>query len=327
MKKGWKIFSVVVGAITLLYALLALLPRQKNYELENPLLKTGKLPVLVAHRGGDGEFPGNTIEAFYNAYSVDERVMMETDVAITKDDVVILSHDTYIDDKSNAKGNVCDWNYTDMIAQEVDFSYQDGEKFVNEAGVAVTPMDVEYPEGITARHPTKFLTTTLEELLTAFPNNYISAEIKQEGELGKKALRHVIDILRKHDAFDRVVVASFHQEIYKEFQRLQKTKSVPQEFMYSPCIETVVGFYASQLLGLDVLFRDKLCVLQLPMEEYGFKLATKKLIERAHRHNVAVQFWTIDDKADMRYLIEIGADGIMTDYPHRLKEVYAEYQA
>ena len=44
-----------------------------------------------------------------------------------------------------------------------------------------------------------------------------------------------------------------------------------------------------------------------------------------HSHNLAVHYWTINDPEEMRYLIGIGADGIMTDYPHLLKEVYDSY--
>jgi len=38
-----------------------------------------------------------------------------------------------------------------------------------------------------------------------------------------------------------------------------------------------------------------------------------------------VHYWTINEPDEMRQLIEIGADGIMTDYPHRLKDVYENY--
>ena len=48
-------------------------------------------------------------------------------------------------------------------------------------------------------------------------------------------------------------------------------------------------------------------------------------VDTAHKHNLAVHYWTINDKDEMRMLIGIGADGIMTDFPHRLAEVYAEY--
>ena len=66
-------------------------------------------------------------------------------------------------------------------------------------------------------------------------------------------------------------------------------------------------------------------MLQLPTSEFGIKLATKRIVKNAHEHNVAVHYWTVNDKEEMRELIGIGADGIMTDYPHRLAEVYAEY--
>ena len=68
-----------------------------------------------------------------------------------------------------------------------------------------------------------------------------------------------------------------------------------------------------------------MCVFQLPLEEKGFDLATKSFVNAAHRHNLAVHYWTINDEDEMRHLIEIGADGIMTDYPHRLKAVYDSY--
>ena len=45
----------------------------------------------------------------------------------------------------------------------------------------------------------------------------------------------------------------------------------------------------------------------------------------SHKNNLAVHYWTINDRGEMRMLIDLGADGIMTDYPHRLAEVYAEY--
>jgi len=61
------------------------------------------------------------------------------------------------------------------------------------------------------------------------------------------------------------------------------------------------------------------------MEEAGINLATESLVKNAHKHNIAVHYWTIDDVEEMKFLIAIGADGIMTNYPHRLKDVYEAY--
>jgi len=329
--------AVTVCVIALVWIILALLPRQHNYKSDNGMMKDGELPILIAHGGGNREFPDNTLEAFYNAYSVDSRVMMETDVSITKDGVVILSHDTTLDRKTNVVGNISDWNYSDLIAERVNFGYtnsttggiiDEGSErvlFKTADGKTVTPLDVEYPEGVEARDAEIFLATTLEELIVAFPNNRINVEIKQSGELGIRAFYAVLDLLNKHEAYDRVVLASFHTEIYDEFRRYQGSDDAVQGFMYSPGTAGVVKYYILQVLGLDIFFSDGICVFQLPMEEMGINLATAGLVKNAHAHNLAVHYWTINDKDDMRALIEIDADGIMTDYPHRLKEVYDEY--
>lgn len=202
-------------------------------------------------------------------------------------------------------------------------------KFKNESGVEVTPLDVDYPDGVTPRHNSVFLATTLEQLIVSFPNNKINVEIKQEGETGKRALAAAIELLETYDAFDRVVLASFHNDIYDEFKRYQKLGLVPEEFMFSPGISGAAVFFILHSIGLDFLFRDNICVLQLPVDfevmAINFDLSTEALVKKAHSHNLAVQYWTIDDKQTMRELIELGVDGIMTNYPHRLAQVYAEY--
>lgn len=334
-KKRLKITAIVLAAIIVIYAVISFIPVGQNFKLDNPMMTDRDLPILIAHGGGNREFPDNTLEAFYNAYSVDNRVMMETDVSITKDGVIILSHDTTLDRKTNVTGNIIDWNYSDLIDQRVDFGYTNptsdgqlnGERkyFTDENGNRKSPTDVSYPEGVTARDEEVFLATTLEDLIVAFPNNRINVEIKQSGETGMLAMREILRLLEKHDAFDRVVLASFHNEIYDEYKRLQAEGEVPAEFMYSPGIAGAATFYAMQLLGLDLFFNDGVCVFQLPMEEYGINLATKMLVKNAHEHNIAVHYWTINDPADMEYLISIGVDGIMTDYPHRLQDVYNSY--
>ena len=56
------------------------------------------------------------------------------------------------------------------------------------------------------------------------------------------------------------------------------------------------------------------------------KLDKSTLIKRAHRRNIAVQYWTINEEEEMRRLIELGCDAIMTDNPKLLKEVLEDYR-
>lgn len=51
---------------------------------------------------------------------------------------------------------------------------------------------------------------------------------------------------------------------------------------------------------------------------------TIQIIPPAHRRNMAVQYWAINDNKEMKRLIEIGADGLMTDRPDLIKEVLVE---
>ena len=331
-----KVVCMALLLVLVAYAVIAVLPVGNNFEGKNPMMKEGDMPVLIAHGGGNMEFPDNTLEAFYNAYSVDDRVMMETDVNITRDGVVILSHDTRIDRKTNKSGAIEDWTYEDLISERVDFGYTNETedekrisdeliKFKNPDGKEVTPLDVEYPDGVLPRDSEVFLATTLEELIVAFPNNKINVEIKQPGDVGKKAFLASLELCKKYEAFDRVIFASFHNEIYNLFREYQKKDLVPDNFMYSPGIIGVAKFYLSSLFGMDIFFNDGIVVLQLPTDDYYIQLATEFVVERAHDHNIAIQYWTINDREEMKRLIEMGVDGITTDYPHRLKEVYNEY--
>ena len=79
---------------------------------------------------------------------------------------------------------------------------------------------------------------------------------------------------------------------------------------------------AKSLTG--VFYAPEAVALQLPMEQSGLDLTTKRVINSAHKHNMAVHYWTIDNKEDMRMLIENGADGLITDRPDIMLELLEE---
>ena len=75
--------------------------------------------------------------------------------------------------------------------------------------------------------------------------------------------------------------------------------------------------------GESVTFRSAAAQIP-PVDPKGRPLATPELVETAHRHGIAVHVWTIDDPDEMRHLLDIGVDGIMTDRPAVLKQVLTE---
>jgi glycerophosphoryl diester phosphodiesterase len=337
-KKRQFLFSIL-----LVYGLIALFPRPQNFPNSNPLrVERGALPLLIAHGGGNLEFPDNTLEAYYHAYSVDKNVMLETDVNLTKDGVIILSHDRSLDQKTNLiNADIINTNYSYLVENEVNFGYQNSIsgangyntsgaffKYKNYEGIEVTPLDVSYPSGISPRHSSKFLVSTLEELITRFPNNLINVEIKQTGETGLLALNKVIDLMDEfkttHQTYQRIVLATFHNEVYQSMEDLQRT-SHPQ-LMFSPEFNGVLSFFIMQTTLTSVFYRQPVAVFQLPTEQLGLSLTTNLLINTAHIHNIAVHYWTINDEETMRMLIEKRVDGIMTDRPTLLFSILSEYK-
>ncbi|PKK99123.1 MAG: hypothetical protein CVV57_02870 [Tenericutes bacterium HGW-Tenericutes-2] len=325
-----------------IYLIFVFLPKPDNANGDNPLrIEANERPFLIAHGGGNHEFPDNTLEAFYHAYSIDSNVMMETDVSLTKDGVIILSHDTTLDRKTTlTNALIIETNYSDLVSNEIDFSYHNDvvpnsngfnvsgilKPYKNYMGESVTPLDITYPMGVAPRHNQKFLVTSLEDLIKAFPNNYLNVEIKQYDEVGLEALDKVLELMalldEEYKTFDRIVLASFHEEIFQKMLQYKKTDY--PELKVSPETNSVIKFYALQLTGLSFFYRDQVHVLQLPTVQYGLSLSTKRLIRNAHKNNIAVHYWTIDDPDEMRRLIENGADGIMTNRPSVLKEVLDE---
>jgi glycerophosphoryl diester phosphodiesterase len=128
-----------------------------------------------------------------------------------------------------------------------------------------------------------------------------------------------------YNTFSRIVLASFHQEVYQELVRLNKNEH--PELLYSPEAKGVTKFFILYTLGLDVFFFDRIAVLQVPTSQYGLNLSSKSFISTAHRHNIAVHYWTIDDPDEMRRLVRNGADGIMTNIPSLLREVLDEFDS
>jgi glycerophosphoryl diester phosphodiesterase len=339
IKKKLTLFLLAVVAV---YLILAILPRPDNYEGDNPFIQTD-LPLIIAHGGGNHEFPDNTLEAYYNAYSIDPNVMLETDVNITNDDVIILSHDTTLDRKTSLKNaDIHTINYTYLIENKINFGFENTivpesngynetgnlVPYETHLGETVTPLDVSYPNGVVPRDDTVFLATTLEELIKAFPNNKINVEIKQSGDIGLEALEAVITLMTElnasHDTFDRMVLASFHDEVYNA---LLDYKEAYPLLKLSPSRDGVQSFFIFQRLRLSFFFRDPIAVLQVPPQEGRYNLLTQNFITTAKRHNIALHYWTINDEAMMRTLIDMGVDGIMTDRPTVLKAVLEDYES
>ena len=87
-------------------------------------------------------------------------------------------------------------------------------------------------------------------------------------------------------------------------------------------------FILTQLLRVNIFNDADFVCLQIPTSYTikGVKLTLdrKTIIKRAHRRNIAVQYWTINDAEEMKALAELGCDCIMTDDPELFNQVFGD---
>ena len=160
---------------------------------------------------------------------------------------------------------------------------------------------------------------TLEEALTYLEQSgqyHYIIEIKNSGETGFKAADILYDTLQKFGALQRTVVGTFHNEI------TEYVDTTYPDMLRSAGFDECIEFYIYSLLKLPAA-EDKwqFVALQIPTTDYTVNLGTSRLVNYAHKHNIAVQYWTINDPDEMAYLQSIGADAIMTDVPDKGAQV------
>ena len=336
MKKGKKallIIGIILASIILFFAVINIIPPKKNVA-ENPfIVGKGNLPMIAAHRGGGDCNPENTMLAFREAVKTYEVEIIESDLYLTKDGYLVYNHDSYIDETCNINGDLsldeveelCDTKanrhyISDMTLAEIQ-QYNFGYYFEDKDGNRIYKDETDIAgKGLQI--------ATVDQLFAEFyeshPDLLFIVEIKNSGEEGYEACRILNETLEQYPNYkNRIVVGTFHDEIEEEL----KTK-YPDLYRGAPT-GTAATFVATQLLGVNLFDQSDFACLQIPTSyDVGIvlELDKKTFIDRAHRRNIAVQYWTINDEETMRELIELGCDCIMTDNPALLKEVLESYK-
>ena len=312
-KKALKIVAVVVLALLVLLAILlwvvtkdsAMAPESTD-NATNPLITPLGTTMLSGHRAGGGIYPENTMMALESCvnspdYDLD---IFEFDLHLTRDGVLVLLHDETLDRTSDA---VEVFGQTDVRPEDRTY----GELLRLNMGAKFTAADGSMPyadlDEVSDGLRIVTLDETLDYLESAGEYRYI-IEIKNSGELGYEAADKLYVSLVAHGCLDRTVVGTFHNEITDYMDRTYP--DMPRSAGVMECVK----FYFSALLNLKTE-GFPFQALQIPTTDYVINLGTSRVVNYAHRHDVAVQYWTINDPAEMARLQSIGADAIMTDLP------------
>jgi len=265
----------------------------------HPYYENADRPLVIAHQGGDGLWPGDTMFAFENAVAIGADVL-EMDAHITKDGHIVLMHDETVDDTTDGTGRIEDMTLEEL--KQLDAAYDwsnDGGKTFPYRG-----------QGI--RVP------TLAELFERFPQMHYVVEIKlTENPIDKP----LCDLIRQYAMQDTVLVASFHDEAMQNF------RGTCPEVATSASRSEVTTFVLLGKVFLSGLVEPAYQTVQPPFdpeESLNIPIMTKRFIREAHAKNIRVEPWTVNDPELMKQYIGWGVDGIITDRPDLMVDILSQ---
>ena len=295
----------------------------------NPWIQK-RAPLNIAHQGGEDEFPSNTMYAFRKALRAGAD-MLELDIGVTKDNKVIVMHDTTVDGKTNGHGTVAsktlrqirklDAAYWFAPRASSHYSHELARRAYGYRGIATGRKDP--PNGFKARD---FRVPTLAQVLKRFPRTPINIEIKGRtpDEATEEYVKNaeLLARLLKGTKHRKLIVVSFQQAAVDRFHQL------------APKIDLAPGIdgAASWLFGGGSP-GDGVVAFQVPITFITggttLQVTTAENVARAHRDGYAWQNWFSNEDRDApatwRRLIDMCVDGTMTSRPVAYERVLRKH--
>jgi len=291
----------------------------------NPWLD--RRPLNIAHQGGEDEFPSNTMYAFKKAMRAGAD-MLELDVGVTRDDQVIVMHDTTVDRVTNGHGTIRSKTLRQIRRLDGAYWFSGGDDAYRHdrkrsayrfRGVATGKR--RPPKGFTRKD---FRVPTLRQVLRAFPKVPINIEIKgrtkKETDAEYIANAVVLAKLLKPVKRRDLIVVSFHQKAIDRFHELAPRVAL------APGIDgTANWLLAGGSPGPDVV------AFQLPITytlgDQTLSITTPENVARAHAEGYAWHTWLSNDgesRATWGQLLDWCVDGVMTARPVAFERLLRE---
>ena len=261
-----------------------------------PWVSLGR-PLVFAHRGGRALGPENTLAGFDGGAAAGADGL-ELDVHLARDGEVVVCHDATLDRTTDASGRLCDFTSSELARVD--------------AGCRFTAPDGTYPfraRGIGIPR--------LGEVLRRYPELPLVVEMKDDLPSLAEA---TVSLIREAGAARRVCLGSFSRGVLRTARRLAP------EIATSGAREEVRAALIGSWFGLFPV-RPVFQALQVPEGREGFRVVTPRFLRAAHRRGIPIQVWVVNDEADMRRLLEVGVDGLITDHPDKALAVVSRVAA
>ncbi len=268
---------------------------------------------IQGHRGCRGLYPENTIQAFEAAMAMDVTTL-ELDLAISADRKVVVSHEPFFNHEISTKPdgttitkeeekshNLFLLNYDEI--SKYDVGKKAHPRFGDQAKIpAVKPLLSEvYASAIRHRelNPGPAFKYNIEiKSKPAWDSTYY-ATIDDFCNL-------VIEVVDRYDAIDDTYIQSFDVRALEYIRRIR------------PEIKLVY------LVESEEDMEKSMALLSFIPDVYSpyFKLINDETLSVCKEKNMKLIPWTVNSYADIEHMIVKGVDGIISDYPDRVIEVY-----
>jgi glycerophosphoryl diester phosphodiesterase len=252
-------------------------------------------PVVIGHRGAAGEVPENTLASFRFALDAGAQIL-ESDLHATQDGTVVMCHDPEVDRTTEGSGRIAELSFAALSRLDA------GQHFSRDGGAT------HRFRGRGLRIP------ALRDAFATFPEARFNLELKQrDAGLVDRTLELVAEFGR---AGRTLLTAADDALMALLRQRLRETGV---DAAVGACTGDVVAFVRAAAEGTPPPAGPM--ALQIPAEFAGRPLVTPELVRAAHERDVQVHVWTVNEPAEMQRLLDLGVDGLVTDFPRRLAEL------
>ena len=281
---------------------------------------------LVGHRGARGLMPENTIEGFEYILANDI-IAIEFDVLLTKDEVPVVTHDFHLSKSitRNSKGNwllkngprISDLTIADLQMFDVggiDKSSSYASLYPEQAFLS----DVRIPK----------LSDLLELACSRKGQNlFLLLEIKSEPAISKrKIIENIAFEIQKRSLSNRVVLHSFDWDLLEQCRLT--VPEMPRSYL-SQTPESSSDPFDRPSEDYSPKFASFNCSIPEAITAAGghlwcpyFRDINADIVTEAHNLGLPVCTWTVNEPEDIENMIDMGIDGIITDYTDRAKKVF-----
>jgi len=241
-------------------------------------------PLVIAHAGGEGVGPSNTIEAMERSLAAGAD-LLDVDLRMTSDGVIVARHDRDVASTTNGRGNVDDLTWAEL------------QRFDAAARWTGAPL------------PAAVRIPSLEQILERFPDVTISLELKQ---VEPSMAESLCEVLRRTRSVERVYLSA------NDDSAVYATRDA------CPQVLIITTTYADlDLMRAADEGEDDWCAAspigQPPYREGAFDA---ERVQTSHRRGMALFVWTVDDPVVLRELAEMGVDGVYTGRPDVARKVF-----